>query len=199
MNANAILEKILEDASASAAAILKDANDRAAQLRTVTDEKIARARKQTTDLAETDAAEAKGRMERMADLDERKLLLADKRVMIDRAFDLALAKMKAMPAKEARAYLLEQVAELADGTETIIPGGDNTSWLDGNFLADANAALVNAGRPGHLTLAQEKRPGVSGLILAKAQTEINCTYESLLNSQRLELEADAAQKLFPVT
>ena len=197
MNAQAILDKILQDAKENASATLRDANDRAQGMKKASDERIAAARAQTEARAKQDAEAATARMQRMAELDERKLLLADKRRMMDQAFALALTKMKAMPAAQARAFLLTSLTELAEGDETLIVGAENDGWMDDKFLADANAALAAKGKPAKLTLAGDKRPGASGLLLAKHDTEINCTYEAFLNSQRLELEAQVAQTLFP--
>lgn len=50
------------------------------------DKRIAAARAKTEAQARQDAEAATARMQRMAELDERKLLLADKRRMMDRAF-----------------------------------------------------------------------------------------------------------------
>ena len=113
MNAQAILDKILQDAKESASATLRDADDRAKEMEAAADKRIAAARAKTEAQARQDAEAATARMQRMAELDERKLLLADKRRMMDRAFELALAKMKAMPAKQARAFLLDALTELA--------------------------------------------------------------------------------------
>lgn len=197
MNAQAILDKILEDAKENASAVLKDANDRAGAMRKATEERIAAARTRTQAQAQEDAQAAAVRMGRMAELDERKLLLRDKREMMGRAFDLALKKMQAMPPKQAREFLLATLTELADGDEQLVVGAQSDGWMDASFLAQANAALTAAGKPGKLTLAKEKRPGVSGVILARHDTEIHCTYQALLDSRRLELEAQVAQTLFP--
>ena len=174
MNATAILEKIQEDARQNAVTILHEANDRADKLRRESDKRIANAKAQAENQAKADGEVEEQRLIRMAELDERKRVLAAKRQLIDRAFDKALERMKAMPGDKARAFLLGMVAQLAAGDERLIPGADNCAWLD-----------------------DHKREGVSGLILAKADTEINCSYEAILNSQRLELEADVAQALFP--
>lgn len=197
MNANAILDKIRTDAQENASAILADANDRAARMHRATEEKLAAAREKTVRNAEEDAVGARARMERMAELEERKLLLRDKRAMIDRAFQKALERLLAMPSGKARAFLVETVAQSAAGDETVIAGADHAEWLDASFVDECNAALRKAGREGCLTLAKERRPGVSGLVLAKNNIEINCTWEALLSSQRMALEAEVAAVLFP--
>ena len=44
---------------------------------------------------------------------------------------------------------------------------------------------------------EEKRNGETGMILAKNGMEISCTFASLLDSRRLDMEADIAAILFP--
>ena len=197
MNANAIVAQLLSDAQTAADAAIADASARVAAMQAASDARIAAARKKTEERAEADAVSARARMARMAELDERKLLLADKRAVISRAFDQALAMMENMPAREARDFLLQVIPQVADGDETILPGERADAWLDGSFLQEANAAMASVGKPGRLTLSQEKRSGVSGLILVKGETEIHCTYAALLDSRRLALEAEVAAELFP--
>lgn len=57
--------------------------------------------------------------------------------------------------------------------------------------------LQKQGKPGQLTLGEEKRNGETGMILAKNGMEISCTFASLLDSRRLDMEADIAAILFP--
>ncbi len=197
MNATAILEKIHEEAKANAAAILQEANDRAEKLRTASDTKIASAKDEMEKKAKADGLVEEQRLIRMEELDERKRVLAAKRSLIDRAFDAALQKMKKMPAKDARAFLLGMITEVAEGDEQIVVGAEDAAWFDDAFVTEANEAMKKAGRKAELTLATEKRAGVSGLILTRDDTEINCSYASILDSRRLEMEAEVAQVLFP--
>ncbi len=197
MNATAILEKIHEEAKANAAAILQEANDRAEKLRTASDTKIASAKDEMEKKAKADGLVEEQRLIRMEELDERKRVLAAKRSLIDRAFDAALQKMKKMPAKDARAFLLGMITEVAEGDEQVVVGAEDAAWFDDAFVTEANEAMKKAGRKAELTLATEKRAGVSGLILTRDDTEINCSYASILDSRRLEMEAEVAQVLFP--
>ena len=48
-----------------------------------------------------------------------------------------------------------------------------------------------------LNMREEKRNGETGMILAKNGMEISCTFASLLDSRRLDMEADIAAILFP--
>lgn len=197
MNANAIQEKILSDARAGASDIMRDANEKAARLRSEAEKRMAAAHSRLMMQASEDAEATRLRMERMEELEERKRLLSDKRALIDEAFAQALVKLEAMPAAQARAFLLKEASSVAQGDEAVILGSEHLAWYDDKFLADLNALLQKQGKPGALTLSSEKRSGETGLILAKNGMEISCTFASLLGSQRLDLEADIAAILFP--
>ena len=190
MNANAIQEKILSDARTSASDIMRDANEKAARLRDAAEKRMAAAHSRLMMQASEDAEAARLRMERMEELEERKRLLSDKRALIDEAFAQALDKLEAMPPQQARAFLMTEAAAVADGDETVILGSKNPGWFDDKFLADLNTLLQKQGKPGQLTLGNEKRDGETGLILEKNGMEISCTFASLLDSRRLDVEAE---------
>ena len=197
MNAQAIVDKILEDARAAAAATLREANARAARMTQESEDRIAARRADTLARAQRDAQAEAGRMERMAQLEERKKLLADKRRMMDAAFDRALAQLTAMPPQAAQAFYLRLIPQLAQGDETLMAGAAGDGWLDAGFVAQANAALVQAGKPGKLTASPQRRPGAGGMILTRQEAEVNATYQALVESERLSLEGQVAQALFP--
>ena len=176
---------------------MRDANEKAARLRDAAEKRMAAAHSRLMMQASEDAEAARLRMERMEELEERKRLLSDKRALIDEAFAQALDKLEAMPPQQARAFLMTEAAAVADGDETVILGSKNPSWFDDKFLADLNTLLQKQGKPGQLTLGEERRDGETGLILAKNGMEISCTFASLLDSRRLDMEADIAAILFP--
>lgn len=170
---------------------------KAARLRDAAEKRMAAVHSRLMMQASEDAEAARLRMERMEELEERKRLLSDKRALIDEAFAQALDKLEAMPPQQARAFLMTEAAAVADGDETVILGSKNPGWFDDKFLADLNTLLQKQGKPGQLTLGEEKRNGETGMILAKNGMEISCTFASLLDSRRLDMEADIAAILFP--
>ncbi|MFR3796531.1 MAG: hypothetical protein ACLT1X_03195 [Christensenellales bacterium] len=196
MNANAIQEKILSDARTSASDIMRDANEKAARLRDAAEKADGCCAQPPDDAGFEDAEVARLRMERMEELEERKRRSATS-ALIDEAFAQALDKLEAMPPQQARAFLMTEAAAVADGDETVILGSKNPGWFDDKFLADLNTMLQKQGKPGQLTLGEEKRDGETGLILAKNGMEISCTFASLLDSRRLDMEADIVAILFP--
>ena len=196
MNAQAILAKIEEDAKAGAAKTLDDAKVKADALKAASREKIEGMHAAMLSQAERDSAAMEQRMQRMAELDDRKELLAKKRTLMDEAFALAGEKLAAAPAKEKRAFFLKQVEQCAAGGETLIIGAEGAEWFDDGFAADANKALQQAGKEGGLTLSPEKRAGCAGFILAAKGAEVRCTFDALLEEARAGLEQQVAEVLF---
>ena len=197
MNAQAILERIGADGRQAAAAILREAGEKADAMRAASDRKIAQLREQTLSMAQAEAEGLEQRMYRMAELDERKLLLAAKRDMMDQAFAAALQKLRKMDSLAAEAFFLSQVVSAAKGTETLLVGAEESEWFSTSFVEKANKALAAEGKDAKLTLGAERRAGVTGVILVGDGTEINCTLEALVASRRLMLESQVAAILFP--
>jgi vacuolar-type H+-ATPase subunit E/Vma4 len=196
MNAQAILVKIEEDAKESAAQILADARKKADALKAASQEKIEGMRKTMLYQAERDAEALEQRTLRMAELDDRKELLGKKRALIDEAFQTAGRLLASASAPERRAFFLKQIARAASGRENLALGADVADWFDDGFLADANAALQKAGKPGELTLSAERKAGCAGVILAANGAETRCTFDALLEEARAGLEQTVAAELF---
>ncbi len=195
MNAQPILARIEQDARDAAAGLLRDAQSRAEALRNASEQRIETGREAAMEQARKDALALDDRMQRMAKLDARKALLAAKRTVLDEAFARALAKMRAMPDKDARAFGLAQVLEAAQGDETLVPD-TGAKWCDQAFVDEANAALKNAGKNGQIALSKETRALGGGFLLLRGGMEINCSYQAALDAQRLNMEAEIAALLF---
>jgi V/A-type H+/Na+-transporting ATPase subunit E len=195
MDARAIIDKIQTDAQADASRILAEARLKAGKLKAESEARISGARTAEAKRADTDAREMEQRMLRMADLEDRKALLAGKREVMDRMFTLTLRQLETMPAAQARAYFLETLLSFAEGGEMLLPGDENHGWYDEDFLRQANAALLKKGIDNPIMEASENVRG-TGFALRRSGAEINCTFGAILAAQRLQMEADAAQILF---
>lgn len=196
MDAKAIIDQIGEDAKSAAADLLNEARKKADALRAACRQRLDARAEEIDRRIVQDAKEQEARLVRMAELEEKKQFLTAKRAVLDRAFEQAVAVLRALPDGEARAFFLRRLTALAEGDETLLPGRDGPQLFDGAFLAEANAALMQAGKKGQLTLSGERTAG-SGFVLRKGGAEINCTFEALVDAMRLESETDAAQILFP--
>ncbi|MEG2253549.1 MAG: hypothetical protein RSC98_10940, partial [Clostridia bacterium] len=122
MNAQAILQKIEDDARASAMQAKADAEKKAEELTAASRAKVESMRAETVRQANAESVALAERMGRMAELDLRKQLLQKKRDVMNEAFAQAKAELCATAAKEARAFLLGQAVSAARGCETLIIG-----------------------------------------------------------------------------
>lgn len=195
MDARAILTKIDEDAREASRKVLDDARARAKAMREASAAAIEKQRADALARAEADAGETEKRMQRMAELEDRKALLAAKREVIDRAFNDALSRLRALPKDKCRAFLLGQLLSLAQGGETLLIGAQSDGWFDSAFVEEANAGLKKNGKTGVITLGAEHVPG-TGFALQKDGARVNCTLEALVEGSRHDMEADVARVLF---
>ena len=144
-----------------------------------------------------DSAARLERLGSVTGVDARKAILAAKQEMLDRAFDLALSKLSALP--EGRYVPL--VASLAanasrTGKEEMILSENDLKRCGDKILAAANKKLAEAGKTASLTLSKTTSPIQGGLILSDGNIEINCTFETLVRLQRGILAGEAAKVLF---
>lgn len=196
MKADAITGKIMEDARGSASQTLKDADVRAQKMRADNDRLIDSQREAAMEQARRDCAELRDRMLRMAELDQRKEMLAMKRGVIDAAFDEALKNMRAMSAQKARGFMESMLIDACEGDEVVIVSKGDEKVFDGEYIASINAKIAASGKPGKLTLSNETRELGGGLMLSRGGMEVNLTYPSVISEKRPELEAEVAGMLF---
>jgi V/A-type H+-transporting ATPase subunit E len=196
MDAQAILTKIEQDAKDAAQKVRNEADEKAKTIKLEAQANREMLEKTMLAQAEQECAQMEERMHRMADLDDRKAMLRQKRTVIDEAFALAKEKLEKTKPKDRRAFFLRKIAEYAGGEETLIVGADDADWFDDGFLADANKALKAAGKPGTLKLQKEREKGCAGVVLSHKGAQVCITFDSLLDEARAELEQAAAQALF---
>lgn len=195
MNAQAILDKIAQDAQESAERLGSEASAKAAALKAESRSKIEAQHAATLAQAQRDSNELEQRMLRMEELEERKALLAAKRALLQDAFSRAGALLAAMPTAEKRAFFIREAARFASGNEALAVS-ENAPWFDNAFLSDVNNALAAQGKPAKLTLGGECSGTDEGLILRHSGAEIRCTLRVLLEEARAKLEQEAAEALF---
>lgn len=195
MNAEAITLKILEDARAQAAQVLRDAHQRADELQAQGDAQIEARRLESEAQAEKQADELRDRMLRMAELDQKKALLAAKREVIDQAFEDAGRRMEEMDGAAKKAFMEKLLLGSAEGGEEIIPDEKDRGLFDTAYMAHLNDALEKAGKEG-VTLSPKSRDLGGGFVLKKGGLEINCAFDAVLRQMRPTLEAEVASVLF---
>lgn len=187
-----ITGRINSDAQAEIDATLAQAQ---AQADEITAKYQAQAEQEYADLTakgKNAAAEREANLGSGAQMEARKLILAAKQEMLDKAFDGALKKLCSLPDDEMTALLAKlAVRASTTGKEEIILSSGDAKRL-------GKAAVAKANKDGGLNLTLSKRTGSfeGGLLLSDGDVEVNCTFDTLVRLTRGEIAGEVAQVLF---
>ena len=188
-----ITQRIDADTQAEIDRILADAREKAAQ---ITGKYKAPAAAEAASLAaknEKNAAEREERLVSVAQMESRKVTLAAKQEMVEKAYQLALEKLRTMPAERYTAVLADLLAQAApDGRGEVIFAPADREGPGAAAVEQANAQLK-----GKLVLSAETRPLQGGFVLKNGNVEVNCTFDTLVRLQKAETAGAVAKKLFP--
>ena len=221
-----ITQRIDQDAQSEIDKILGDARAQAAEILARYE---AQAQKESEDIVargEKNAAERQDRLASVAQMEAKKLTLATKQEMLDKAFDLALDRLVSLPDEEYVALLADLAARAATtGREQLIFSQKDRARIGKQVVAAANEKLAKAVAPelpdalaeskagaildkvvsgasallagtGMLTLSEETRPLRGGFILSDGDVEVNCAFETLVRLERGEISGEVAKALF---
>lgn len=221
-----LTQQINADAQAEIDAVLAEAQQKADA---ITADYAQRAEKVSADIlsrGEDAAVQREERLLSMAAMEGRKELLAAKQDMLDKAFDLALEKLCALPDEEYVALLAKLAAAASTtGREQLIFSQKDRTRVGKAVVTAANEILAKAVAPklpgevtdtkagsildkvvtgasallagtGMLTLSEQTRPIRGGFILSDGDVEVNCAFETLVRLQRGEISGAVADVLF---
>lgn len=192
-----IIRRIMDDAQAKAESIKVEALDKAKAVESDARQKAARKQDQILEQARKMADEQKSRIVGVAQLETRKSLLAGKQEVIGVVFQKALNELINLDDKTylsiIRALLLDIVET---GSENVICSVRDKKRIPDEFWKEVNEALVSRGKKGELKPSKETRDIQGGFILQAEGIEMNCSFESLLEMKRDELEPEVAELLF---
>ena len=221
-----ITERIEGDAQREIDAVLNAARAEAEGITQRYQAQAGRVRADLVARGEKAAAERVERLGSVAQLEARKLALAAKQEMLDRAFYLALQKLCTLPDEEYIDLLAALTVKAAQsGKEQVIFSRKDRSRVGKAVVTRANEMLAKQVAPklpdeltdtkagaildrvvtgasailagtGMLTLAEETRPIRGGVILSDGDVEVNCTFETLVRLQREAMSGEVAKALF---
>ena len=187
-----ITQRITAEAQAEIDRVLGAAKEEAAQ---ITARMTAEADAVAAELAaknEKSAAEHEERLVSAAQMEARKVQLAAKQEMLEKAYECALEKLCAMPAEQYTAVLAELMVKASStGTESVIFSAEDREKVGKAAVEKANAV---SGK--QLVLSDETQPIKGGFILKDQNVEVNCTFETLVRLQKAETAGAVAKKLF---
>lgn len=188
MGKQEIIERILSDAEAEAAEILRTAHERAGGIVSAAEERAAKER------AETEA-EANGRAKRISEgkaaqarLDSAKILLTEKRRVIEQIYERALNKLLTMNEKDTLAFLEKLISEHAEEGDEIV--------FAKNFAYVKGASALSVVKERKLTVSGDRADISGGCILRGKLCDKDLSYTALLNADKEEYQAEMAAKLF---
>lgn len=146
---------------------------------------------------EQEALQRTERMEGVAQLEAKKLHLACKQELLDKAFEAAYQKMLELPEEEYAQLLTRLVVKAATtGKEALVFSETDRARYGKRVVVAANEALQAAGKNGELTLSEESRPFQGGLYVQDGKVETNCTFSALVRLQRQTMAREIAELLF---
>lgn len=190
MDARAIVDRIISDAEKEALDIIRAAEDKAAKTVAEAGERAARSRAGTE-------AEVKARAAAIADgraatarLDGAKILLAEKRGVIDEVYARALKQLNSLKDTDAvylAAGLLEANAE--EGDEIVFAEG---------YAYFEDVSRLSVIRERNLKLSQKRAALDGGFILVGKNSDKNISYGAILAEDRENYEAQLGAELFGV-
>ncbi|MBQ1228805.1 MAG: V-type ATP synthase subunit E [Firmicutes bacterium] len=188
-----ITARIAADAQQEIAAVKEAAASRIADIRAGYEKKAEEAYEEQLRAGLRDAEQYASRIERTAQLESKKEVLALRQEMVSEAFRLAEAKIAAMDEQQYISYLARKACETGFKGEAQMIMSEKDKAAVGQKVADAvNAACSEA----KLTLADETKEMLGGFILRQGNVEMNCTVDIILELIRGEAAAEVAKVLF---
>ncbi len=188
MSTQNVVERILSDAEREAQAILEESQAKAAK---IVAEAASRA-EQNLKTAEEEAAEKsrelKDRRQAAARLESSKILLAEKRRVIDEIYASALNRLVCLNKAEAvelTRILLEKYAEEGD-----------TVQFAKTFAYTDEVRLLPVVEKKKLFVSEERIPILGGLRLSGKLSDRDLSFDAILKEDRERRQSELARKLF---
>ena len=197
MTTNKIVFKIQEEAAAEVAAILAEAKNKAnASAKRIADEAHVKVEEiQVESLLA--AKEAVRSQNLIAELEARKNALDSKRQILEEAYQLAEREMSQLTTEKWEKLIIAIInnASVTGQEKLCVPAADFKRYQNG-FLQKINAALAANGKRGELSLAEGAAPFNDGVLLIGKNSDVDCSFSTILQEMRRKTEREVAAILF---
>lgn len=199
MSADKIIEKILEKANEDVALIEQETAEKVQSSVAAIERRTELTLNALKNKEKADVEEVHRRSQLMTRLDSRKNILAVKRKVIDEVFDKARTALDTLDESRYEALVTKIVVNGSEtGTEKLqVPEKDMKRYRDG-LLNKLNAALKEAGKIGELTLDEIPASFKSGVMLIGEMSDVNGSFDVLIDDAREKYEREVAEMLFEV-
>jgi V/A-type H+/Na+-transporting ATPase subunit E len=199
VSADKIIEKILEKANEDVALIEQETAEKVQSSVAAIERRTELTLNALKNKEKADVEEVHRRSQLMTRLDSRKNILAVKRKVIDEVFDKARTALDTLDESRYEALVTKIVVNGSEtGTEKLqVPEKDMKRYRDG-LLNKLNAALKEAGKIGELTLDETPASFKSGVMLIGEMSDVNGSFDVLIDDAREKYEREVAEMLFEV-
>lgn len=186
----AIINKIIADATSTAKASISDANDKAKDLISSSEEYVAQYKIEQGKAIEKECELVLQRKATVALLDSRKIELRAKQDLIEECFDKASEKVLALPKEKYLAFIKGLLVENADDNDEVILS-DSEKNITKEFIDKVSKEIGKK-----LTISKETGKYVGGVILRSKVCDKNLTLKTIVRSLRESNEKEVAEILF---
>lgn len=187
-----ITGRITADAQAEINAVLGEAQSKADGIKAKYNTQAEQNYQDLLKRGKTAAEERETNLASSAQMEARKMVLAAKQEMLDKAFQQATRRLCALPDSEMTNLLAKLAVKASTtGKEEVILNADVKKRL-------GKAVVEKANKDGGLNLTLSKQEGAfdGGLLLSNGAVEMNCTFDTLVRLVRGEIAGDVAKVLF---
>ena len=191
-----ITDKIMQQAQQNADEVMQAAKQEAAAIiQKAKDEAKIKSEKALVK-AQEDAKELQKRRISVADLESRKMRLAAKQEMIEKAFAAALNQLCSMEQEQYIAYLTSLIAQSAKGGEQVILNKKDKEEIGAKLMIHIGLQNLKALKLNMVVLSSETADIPGGFILRDKDVEYNNSFTALIGACREELIPEVASALF---
>ncbi len=192
-----ILKKIGEDTDLKVSEIDSRIKKRVEEIMQEGEEKIAKLREDLLHEAEGKIKEETRSKLAMAQLDFRKALLVEKRLLLDGTFKIAFEDTQNLSDGDYREFVKKLILQVAEeGNGKIFISNRDRKRIPKSLIDEINKNLHKMGKSATLELAREEADIEGGFILKMGRTEINCSLRSFFKKMREDSETEVASILF---
>ncbi|MDD6807663.1 MAG: V-type ATP synthase subunit E [Oscillospiraceae bacterium] len=190
---NKIIERIAQDSAAKCDGIIFDAQNEATKIKEAAVIKVNDDKNAIIDAANKEAKAIVDMAESGAQLEGKKVLLATRVEIIEKAIAMASEKLASMPEEEyfAAIYaLVKNYAQAADGQ--MLLSKKDLGRLPSDFEKKINADL----KGGKITVSKDPADISEGFILVYGDIEINCTFDALIADAKDDIKDELYNIIF---
>ena len=186
-----IIAHIEADAKAQADKIIAEAENRCAEIKTKYEEQAAKLYSEKIREGVKACQDQEEGALRISRMEAKKNMLAAKQEMVSKSFEMAKENIVSLPEEKYISFLTRLVKEAGNNGEgEIILNSRDRSSIGQKLLQAVNAD------GSHMTLSDETRDMIGGLILRNGAVETNCSAELLVEICKGELSSRIADILF---